>query len=111
EASPANRARQAEVVQNFGVVVGNSPGENLPLPRICWRFKTLQLLQDFQRTVLSQNLRAWREMLPTQQPAHELSRRQRLHLATQCSESMPVDTCQQTPIAPFGFIAASELPS
>src|SRR6267154_4537704 len=52
-------------------------------------------------------------MLPTQQPIHELCGRDRLNLLPQCSDRQPMNTRQQSTVAPFGLAAARicKLPS
>ena len=49
------------------------------------------------------NLRARRNMLPAQQPAHESGRRYRLDLLAQRSQRQTVDARQQPPLAPFAL--------
>ena len=74
QASPADRAGQAEVVEPFGIVIGHSSRENVALPGIRRNFEALHLAQHLQRAALAAHLRAGSDVLPAQQPAHELRR-------------------------------------
>ncbi len=102
--SPADGAGQAELVEPGGIVVGDAPGENLPLPGIGGNFESLQLPQHIQRGAFARHLRCWRDMLPAQQPAHELRRRDRLNLLAQRGDGQPVNPRQQAPLAPFVLV-------
>jgi hypothetical protein len=61
----------------------------------------LQLTNDLEHTSFTNNLRAWGDVLPSQQPAHELSGSDRLNLLAQRAERKPMNARQQAAIAPF----------
>ena len=70
--SPADRARQTELVENLRVVIRDSARQDLRLPGTGRNFEALQLPDDFEQPALAPRLRARREVLPVEQPAHEL---------------------------------------
>ena len=57
-----------------------TPLEELPFPSVGRRLEALELAEDFQDAALAGELRAGSEVLPAQQPAHELRGRDRLDL-------------------------------
>src|ERR1700686_4326227 len=75
QTSPADRASQAELVEPLWIVVCYAPGEYLTLPRVGGDFEALKLAQYFERGPLTLHLRSRSDVLPAQQPAHELRRR------------------------------------
>ena len=77
------------------IVVRDPPRENLPFPGICRRFESLKLLQDLERATLAENLRTWCDVLPAQQPAHELRRGHRLDFFAQRAERQPMNAREQ----------------
>ena len=66
EASPADRAGEAELIENLGRVAGDAALQDLPLPGIRRRLETLELAEDFQHAALAGQLRAGSEVLPAQ---------------------------------------------
>ena len=99
--SPANRSGKAKLVKPFGIVVGNATCQYLPLPSIRWNFKSLQLAKHFESCAFALHLRSRRDMLPSQQPAHELRSGDGLNLLTQRGDGKAVNARQQPPVAPF----------
>src|SRR5262249_33199141 len=63
---PTHSAGQAELIEEFWIVVADSSRQNLPFPGAGWNFKTLQLATHFQRTMFIANLRSRSNMLPAQ---------------------------------------------
>ena len=98
---------------NLRVVVRDSLGQYPVFPGIRRRFKTLKLLEHFKRSALSKQLRAWRHMLPTQQPTHELRGGYGLNLFAQRPDRQSMNARQQSPVAPFDFVTRGvrELPA
>ena len=78
--------------------------QNLFLPGIRRNFETLQLSQRLQQTALAAQLRLRSDVLPTQQPAHELRCRHRLNLLAQRGYRKVMDARQQPPLAPLDGI-------
>src|SRR5712692_4972545 len=105
EASPADRAGEAELVKVFGVVVRDTTREDLALPGICRRFKALQLTQSFKQTALAEQLGAWRDVLPAKQPVHELRLSYRFDLFSELPEGEAMNAGQEAALAPFCFLA------
>src|SRR5512133_2015328 len=104
QTSPAHCPGQAQTVQHCRIVAPHSPPKDLAFPRICGHLKPLQLPEYIQRAALAQYLRSRSDMLPAQQPSHELRRGHRLNLFAQSSDCKSVNACQQSPIAPFDLI-------
>src|SRR5579864_2537614 len=104
EASPAHGARQAELIQPLRIVVRDASCENLPLPRVGGDFKPLKLPQYFKRSPFTLDLRSRRDVLPSQQPAHELGSRYGFDLLSQGCDGEPMDSRQQTSLTPFEFV-------
>jgi hypothetical protein len=77
----------------------------LLFPGIRWRFKTLQLLQGFQRSALAEEARFRSEVLPTEQPAHELRGVHGLNLFAQSAQREAVNAREQAAVAPLRFTA------
>ena len=104
QAAPANRAGQAKLIERSGIVAVDARGQDLLLPGICRNFETLQLTHDFQQSALAGGLRLRRHMLPAQQPAHVLRRRDRLDLFAQGGDREVMNARQQPPLAPFAVV-------
>src|SRR5438270_11880756 len=75
----------------------------MALPCIGRNFESLQLSQDLECGALTLHLRFGRDMLPSQQPAHELRRSHRLHLLAKRSHSEAMNAGEQAAVAPFDF--------
>ena len=101
EPSPADRSRQAKLIQMRRIVIRDSPSENKALPRTRRNFETLQLAQHFERSMLAPYLRSRSNMLPAQQPIHELRRRDRFDLLAQSRHRQAMNARQQSPFAPL----------
>ena len=101
EASPTGDAHEAEAVERGTVVVGDAAGENVALPGAGGDFKALQLAQSFQQSVLAAQVGAGREMLPAQQPVHELGRRYWLNLLSEGCDREAVNAREQAAVAPL----------
>ena len=101
QTAPANFARQAKLVEDQRVVAGDSTRQDLRLPRIGRRLESLQLPDDFQDAAFGIHLRPRGKVLPAEQPAHELSSRNRLDLPAQSAECEPMNARQKPAVAPF----------
>ena len=66
QAAPSDRAGEAQLIEVRGIVVGDSAREHKPLPRARRNFKSLQLADHFERSVLAPHLRAGSDVLPAQ---------------------------------------------
>ena len=80
KASPSDGAAEAKLVEFGEVVVADARGEDIAFPSVSGKFKTLQLRKDFQKATVAAGLRAGSDVLPAQEPAHELRLRNRLDL-------------------------------
>src|SRR5262249_33867748 len=66
QSSPTHGPGQAELIEEFWIVVADAARPNLPFPGAGWNFKPLQLAKHFQRTMFIANLRSRSNMLPAQ---------------------------------------------
>src|SRR5581483_11018462 len=107
EPPPADRPRQAELIERCRIVVAHPPREHLPLPCIGWNLESLQLPKHLQQASLAGELRPLGHVLPAQQPAHELRLRYRLDLPPQPAQGQPVNARQQPPLAKFNSLSRS----
>src|SRR5712691_2614330 len=103
QAAPADRSGETKLVEQFGLVVRDAAREDLALPGICGGLEALQLLQSFQQAAFAQELRAWRQVLPAEEPAHELRGSYRGDLLAQLAERQAMDAGEEAALAPFGF--------
>src|SRR5712691_10265329 len=101
QAAPADCAGEAELIEQLGLVVGNAARENLALPGICGSFEALQLLQRFQQPALAEELRAGRDVLPSEDPVHELGGRYGGDLLAQLAERQAMNAGEEAALAPF----------
>src|ERR1700687_5394938 len=101
---PSHRPGQTELVEKVGIIISDSPPENLPLPTIGLRFKALELLKHLECAALAENLRAGRDVLPSQQPVHELRGGEGLNSAPQRFDRKPMNAGEQAPLTPLGLL-------
>src|SRR5260370_2958709 len=101
EPAPTHGASEAELIEDFRVIVADPEREYLPFPGACRNLETLKLAQGLQRAAFIAQLRAGRHVLPEQQPAHERCRGHRLDLLAQRPKRQAVNTRQQSPFAPL----------
>src|SRR5712691_7288655 len=101
QAAPADRSGETKLVEQFGLVVRDAAREDLALPGICGGLEALQLLQSFQQAAFAQELRAWRQVLPAEEPAHELRGSYRGDLLAQLAERQAMDAGEEAALAPF----------
>ena len=78
--SPSHNSREAKLIDVGRLVIRNPPRQHETLPCVRGNFKSLQLANDLERAMLAAHLRAGGDMLPAQQPVHELRRRHGLDL-------------------------------
>src|SRR5208337_5139863 len=97
----AHGTSETELVEPFRIVIDNAASQDLPLPGIRRNFESLQLPQNFERSSFARDLSAWGQVLPLQQPLHELSRGHRLDLLAQGCDGQAVDAGEQPALAPF----------
>ena len=101
EASPSGHAHEAEAVERGTVVASDAAGKDVAFPSAGGDFKALQLAQDFQQSVLATQIGAGCEMLPAQQPMHELGRRYWLNLLSESRDREPVNARKQAAVTPL----------
>src|SRR5215469_1119218 len=104
QAAPSDSAGQTKLIEPFGVIVSDAAAEHLALPCIGWNLESLQLAEHFEGGALALHLRAWCDMLPAQEPAHELRRVDRLYLLAKGGNRKTVNASKQAAIAPFGLV-------
>src|SRR5208337_5696097 len=94
---------QAQLIEVRRIVVRDSAAEHKAFPRARRNFKPLQLANDFERPMFAPYLCTRSQVLPAQQPIHELRSRDRLDLLAQGCDRQAMNPSQQTPLAPLGF--------
>ncbi len=77
------------------------------LPGVRRNLESLQLTHGFQQSALAAQLRLRSDVLPAQQPAHELRCRDRLDLLAQRGDGKVMNARQQSPIAPLAVVLDS----
>ena len=102
---PHDFAREAELVEQPGFVLGDSPGENLCFPRRGGNLMSLQLSDDLKQAVCAMKLGARRQMLPARKKAVELLSRHGLDFTAQPPQSHAMDPSKHAPVAPFDLAA------
>src|SRR5690348_1934363 len=103
QAAPADCAGETKLVEQFGFVVRHAAAEDLALPGVCGGFEALQLLQSFQQAAFAEELRAWRQVLPAEEPVHELRGSYGGDLLAQLAEGKAMNAGEEAALAPFGF--------
>src|SRR5580698_6608175 len=101
--APAHHSRQAKLIEITRLVVEDSSPEYKSLPGVRRHFESLQLTNDLERAMLAAHLRPRSDVLPPQQPIHELRGGDRLDLFAQRGDGEPMNPRQQSPFAPFNF--------
>ncbi len=101
QASPADGAREAELIERAWVVSVDAAREDLLLPCVRRNLKALQLAKRLVQSALAGQLRLRRDVLPAQQPAHELRRSDGLDLLAQRGDGEVMNAREQAPLAPF----------
>ena len=98
---PHHLARQAQAVQPFGIVLVHAPRQHRRFPRGGGNFVTLQLLENLVQAIDAMQSRARTQMLPAAQEAHEVGGADRLDLAPQTSQRLPVNARQNAAMTKF----------
>src|SRR5260370_31226763 len=101
QAAPADGTGEAELVKQLGLVVRDAARENWALRGICGSFEALQLWQRFEQPALAEELRAGRDVLPSEDPVHELGGRYGGDLLAQFAERQAMNAGEEAALAPF----------
>ncbi len=107
QSPPDDRARQAQLIEQLGRVLADSPPKDIAFPRSGGHFISLQLLDDVQRAVRTMQLRARLHVLPVIQEPHEIARVDRFDLAAQPAERHPVNAREHPAVAPLDVAVLS----
>src|SRR5260370_7506619 len=89
EPSAAHSAGQAELIEDFGIIIADAPCQRLPFPCAGGDFESLELAQNLQRAAFITKLRAGSNVLPAQEPAHKRGRSDRVNLLAQRAQREP----------------------
>src|SRR5450759_1232675 len=100
---PSDAPGQALIVEPSRFVVLNAGRQNLGFPSSRWRLETLELLDNCLERLGSFHARVRRHLLPGEQKAEEIARRDRLDLGAQPLDRIVVNSCEQAAVAPFFF--------
>jgi hypothetical protein len=100
-ARPDQPPGKAERVQPQRVVLGQARGKDVPLPGGRRRLVALEPLDEPREALRALEDRLGRHVLPVEQEAHEVRRRDGRDLAPQPLERVAMDPRQQPPRAPL----------
>src|SRR5208282_4787884 len=108
QSAPTHNTAQAELIEMRRIVIRDSAAKDEALPGIRGNLESLQLAKDLERAMLAAHLRAGSDMLPAQQPVHELCRGDRLDLLAQRGDRQAMNASQQAALAPLGDRSGSK---
>src|SRR4051812_33750121 len=103
QAAPSDGAGERELVEELRVVVAHAAREYLALPCVGRDLEALHLAERFQRAALAQELRAVRDVLPAEKPAHEDGGGGGLDRLAQFADGQAMDAREQAAFRPLGF--------
>ena len=101
QAPPADAAREAERVEPRRIVADDARRKDRALPGAGRRFEALKVGDHARQARLAVELAAGPDVLPAEEEAQEVGGADRLDLAAQAVEHVPVDAREQAPIAPL----------
>ena len=101
EASPADATRKAKAIEPFWIVIGNTRSKNCRFPRGQRQLATIQLLKDRLQTFRTFNAMFCIGALPCEKKTVKVLRRDRLNFRAQPVNREPMNSREQSPVAPF----------
>ena len=103
EAAPPDSTTQAKRIQKAGLVVADALRQQAALPLDGGSFKAFKLEKGVEGAFFAGKLRAFRKMLPVQQPAHVGGGRDGFYLFAEIAERETVNALQNAALTPFDF--------
>lgn len=104
DAAPTDSSRETERVEPARVVVGYTSREDCAFPLDGRSFEALELMQRFEDSFFTGELRLRCEMLPAEKPTHVGGWRDGFDLFAQRAKSAAMDTLQNTAFAPLDIV-------
>ena len=101
QAPPGHAAREAQPVDEVGLVVRDARGEHFVLPGAGGNFAAVELLDHRGEPFGTLQPLLARDVLPVQEEAHEIGGADRLDLGAQPVKRVAVDARQEPAVAPF----------
>src|SRR5207237_1331449 len=95
EAAPAYFAREAQLIEIFGLIVGHAARQDFRFPGRSAELAAFKLLDDLQRAIEAVQLVAGRNVLPAVEEGEEFRSGDGLDLAPQPADGETVNTGQQ----------------
>src|SRR5262245_53274675 len=83
----------------------------MALPRARRRLEALQLPKSFEDAVLARQTRGRGEMLPVEQPAHELGGSDRSNLTAEGAKRQAMNAGEQSPLTPLQVFRTGKRPT
>lgn len=108
DAAPADRAREAEVVEPGGGVDGDACGEQGALPLDGGGFETFELREGVEEPVFAGELGVGREVLPAEEPAHVGGGGDGLDAFAEGGEGEAVDALEESAVAPLDVVIGGD---
>src|SRR5204862_8212891 len=96
EPSPRQLARQARSIEPLALVTLDACGQDVRLPRACRQLEALNLFDHGQNAASALAPATRLDVLPAQEKAHQVLRRDGLDLAAQPLDRVRVDPGEQT---------------
>src|SRR6202142_4626661 len=100
--APSNNSCQAKLIDIGRFIIRDAPRQDETLPRVCGNFESLQLTDYLERAVLAAHLGTGSDVLPAQQPIHELRRGYGLDLLAEGSDCQAMNASKKAALPPFG---------
>jgi hypothetical protein len=99
QARPAGATRQTQAVEPLRIVVGHARGQDIELPRGGRDLAPVELLEHLREAARAGDALRLGHVLPVEQEAHEVRRRDRLDLRAQAVQRVAMDAREQAPLA------------
>ena len=101
EPFPPDFATEAQLVEHRRVVALDPGWQHVPFPGRRRKLEPVELRNRDPEAFDSHQPVDGRHVLPGEQESHELGGRDRLDVGTQARQRLPVDACEQPPVAPL----------
>ena len=98
---PGDIAGETQVIEHRRVVAVDARRQDRSFPRAGSQFVAVELLDDRAHAIRPRETVRWVHVLPDEEEAHEVGRRDRLDLRAQAIQRVAVDSRQQRSIAPL----------
>ena len=101
--SPTDATRKTKAIKPLGIVLGNTRGEDRRFPSRQRQLAAVELFQHGLQTLRSFDAMIGVDPLPREQKPIKILNRDRLNFRAQPIDRQPMNSCQQSAVAPFLF--------